>query len=342
MKKISSLVAVSVSLLISACGGGGSSSNTPSSPIIITPPVTTPTITPANLQTNVTAPNYSMPQAANVFNAINNFRANQGLGLVKQDLSLDISTDSHNKYCDINQCYSHTQEPSKLGFTGITPGDRAVYTNYGSASVTEVAASQSYLVPEGVETSLVNSLINTVYHREVLMNQAVTDIGVSYLVKSTMIQGQTSPLFTVYLYVDLGLKKMQNNASDFVTVYPRDNQSDVTLFMNTELPNPVPDISVTQNEFSRKTSSPVSFTVALGKTLKVKTFKIKNALTNMDFPARLITQSTDSLMNLNSAYLVGYQPFEKNTKYIVEFDGLSNGTEITKTWSFTTGTKTPF
>lgn len=340
MKKISSLVAVSVSLLISACGGGGASDS--SSPTSTVPPVTTPTVIPANLQTSVAAPNYSMPQAANIFNAVNNFRASQGLGLLKQDLSLDISTSNHNNYCDVNKCYSHTEEPGKPGFTGVTPGDRAIYTNYGSSSVGEVAFGISYLTPNNVETALVDGLINTVYHRAVLMNQAATDMGVGYLVKSSVVPGSPSPLFTVSLYIDFGMKKIQNNASDFVTVYPRDSQNDVVLFMNTEMPNPVPDIAMTQDAVSKGTSSPVSIMVAEGKILKIDSFKIKNASTGVDFSARLINYPADTFVNPNSAFLIGKQPFEKNTKYTVEFSGSVSGTSVKKTWSFTTGTKTPF
>ena len=338
MKKISSVIALSVSALVSACGGGGSGeSTTPTVPV-----VTTPTVIPANLQTNVAAPNYALPQANNVFNEINSFRSAQGLGLFKQDMSLDISTNNHNTYCDINQCYSHTEDQGRQGFTGVNPGDRAVYANYGSSNVSEVATGISYLTPNNIEKTLVNSLINTVYHRGALMSQSATDVGISYLIKSSNIPGAPSTLYTVRLYIDLGKKKTQNNASDFVTVYPRDNQEDVILFMNTEEPNPIPDLQMSQDAVSKGTSSPVSIMVAEGKTIKVNSFKIKNTTTGVDFPSRTISYPTDTLVSPNSVYLIGKQPYEKNTKYTVDFDGTIDGVSIKKSWSFTTGVRTPF
>lgn len=339
MKKMSSAIATSVLVLLSACGGGSGGQTTPSNTV---PPVVTPTVTPANLQTSVVAPNYPLPQANNVFNEINLFRSLQGLGLFKQDLSLDISTNNHNNYCDINQCYSHTEETGRQGFTGINPGDRAVYANYGSSNVSEVATGISYLTPNNVEKSLVGSLINTVYHRGALMSQTATDIGISYLVKSLNVPGAPSTLFTVRLYIDLGKKKTQNNASDFVTVYPRDNQNDVILFMNTEEPNPVPDLEMSQDAVSKGTSSPVSIMFAEGSVVKVDSFIIKNSTSGIEFPTRTISYSTDKLVTPNSVYSIGKQPFEKNTKYKADFIGTVNGVTVKKSWTFTTGIRTPF
>jgi len=331
------LIIVSAALVV-ACGGGGSGSSTPTS---TTPPNTTPTVTPANLQSTVAPANYTNQLNTKVFNIINNFRKEQGLGLWKQSTNLDASTEAHNKYCELNQCFSHTEDSGKPGYTGATPSDRAIFANYGSTSVGEVASSKSYFDSQNAPEDFVNMLLNSVYHRAGLMTQRATDVGINFFEKQTsVINGQ--PLFTGSLYINYGFKSLQNNAGDFITVYPRDNQTDIPLYMNTELPNPVSDLPVTQSAFAAGTSAPISLMLAESVVLKVESYKVTNSATGQDFPVRLLTYDTDKLLTPNALFLIGKQPFSANTKYCTSAVITGNGTRISKNWCFTTGTKTPF
>lgn len=341
MKKISSLVAVSVSLLISACGGGGASNSSPTStvPPVTTPVVVPPTVTPAKLQTVVPAPVYSNTQNIEVFNAVNDFRKSQGLGLLKQSVNLDAAVEAHNKYGDLNQYYGHTEDSGKPGFTGITPTDRALFANYGAFTVGEFGTTLGYLNRQKGAQELFYTLINSVYHRAGLMTQTATDIGISVLEKqNTAGNGQT--YYNSTLYINYGLKTTQNNASDFMTVYPRDNQTDVILYMNPEAPNPVPELPATIEAMSKGTSSPISLMISESLNLKVESYKVINASTGQEFPVRLLTNDSDKLILPSMMFLIGKQPFSPNTKYLVEFTGTSNGVRFIKNWSFTTGTKT--
>jgi len=334
-----SLSTLCSALLLSACGGGGSS------PVSTAPapscangaadyPTCTPAVTPAHLQTSVAAPVYSDGELVLAFNAINRFRAGLGLGLWKQSAALDKAAANHLSYMVTNVVYGHTEDAGKAGFTGVDPASRAAFAGYAGSYVVEELAGAT-----GGGQGNIDALVNSVYHRAGLMDQAVAEVGLaraSVVVPS--ISGQ--PLFTMdFGYVS---GNAQNNASDFAAVYPLDGQTDVMLFMAPETPSPAPEVS--GNGFATLTSYPVSVTVANGKTLSVNSFTITEAGQTTPFPVRLLTRDTDpnKLLAGFNAYLVGKQPFKANTTYRVAFNGSVDGKALVRNWSFMTGTRTPF
>jgi hypothetical protein len=105
-----------------------------------------------------------------------------------------------------------------------------------------------------------------------------------------------------------------------------------------EIPNPFPELNY--NDYSTKTSSPITFYSANGTTLSVTTFTVTQAGQSTPLSARLLTAATDvnKAVQPNVAHIIGNAPFLANTKYVVTFVGAVNGVSVSKTWSFTTGT----
>lgn len=328
MKKFSSSFSIITALFLSACGGGGggSTSNTSDS----TPPVSQtcsngasdyPVCTPP-LQTSVPTPTYgASSQELIAFNEINSYRKSIGLGLVAQNSVLDKTAQNHANYIVVNQNFGHIEEAGKTGFTGAYPSDRGQSAGYGMM-VGEVIGVQSGI-------TAIRSMINTLYHRDGIFSQSSIDVGMSF--NGNWVQP---------LVVNFGQTqtKYQKNPDGFVTSYPADLQIDVPLVMYPETPNPFPDLSLTNSDYPTKTSSPVSIYARQGTVIKVTSFTVSDGESVL--PMRLLTSDNDlqKMIQPNTAHLVGYQPFKANTKYMVQFTGTVNGSALSKSWSFTTGT----
>lgn len=335
------LTCIAAAVLLSACGGGSGGTTTGANSGSTTPPVVqtcpngasdypTCSVIPAKLQTSVPAPVYADVELANAFNAVNAFRASVGLGLWKQNTALDKATQNHYQYQNVNQVISHQEDPLKPGFTGVWPQDRAQLAGYASQDVGEEIAA----VGHGGQAAI-DVLLNTVYHREGLMDQGSVDFGIARGVAP--LNDQVS--LNVLNYGSMA-NQSQHNASDFVAVYPRDSQTNVTLSMCGETPNPVTDITSNDGRvWNAQTSFPVSMTVANGKTLSVTSFTIAESGQNNPLPVRLLTTANDpnQYMMANDAYLIGMQAFKPNTKYTASFSGMADGKAFSKSWSFTTG-----
>jgi uncharacterized protein YkwD len=333
-----------VSALLSACGGGGGGSSSPVASNPTTPAVpTTPTspvstVQAASLQTAV-APTYATGSSADVaFKKINAFRAAQNLGPLNQNANADIAAKNHQAYVTLNNsgANGHVEVAGTPGFTGANVKDRLVAAGYPAVIAGEVIAfSMEFPNPD---TSAVDNLINTVYHRAGMMYQGFTVVGIAS-------EDATNPL-----YMDFGATKAQLNAGDYVGVYPANGQTGVWLTHGVEAPNPFyQEMEMTQANMCTKTSSPVSLTSEASTTLSVTSFTVTEAGQTTPLDVRLITSATSTqdttYLGTNVAFVVGKAPFKANTTYNVHFvgkatgaaTGSANGLSIDKSWSFTTG-----
>jgi hypothetical protein len=358
MKTVNRAVVMSLcsALLLTACGGGGSAPSTATQPPI-TPPVAppvAPSIRPANIQTTV--PAFSYPTTSNEFayaTAINDFRRSLGLGLLAQHASLDTAARNHAGYF-LNGIFdggtidfrstdpatgislAHIESPAFAGYTGTLPIDRVNFAGYGSTSILETINGLGNHYGQTAARYDVEILIGTAYHRDTLMNQYARDFGVAIGDDIT----QTSVTEIGYL----GSTGPQRNASDYVGVYPVDQQTKVHLFFVAETPNPFPDLSNTNADFPTKTSYPISVTSEASTTLTVTQFTVTQSGSTDPLSARLLVNANDPnrILGENTAFLVGNAPFLPSTTYEVRFTGTVNGQAVARNWSFTTGVCTTY
>lgn len=343
------LVAATIAIFVTACGGGGGSSQagsqvgtTPTLPVTPTTPIE-PAVIPGQLQTSVPALTYAAASEEFAFvTAFNDFRRKLGLGLLAQSSLLDKSAQNHLQYVvtnDVNyggavdmnaidpatgRPMFHIETVGKPLFTGVTELDRAKAVGYAGFYAGEFGT-----VGGGKGAALAfETLVRTVYHRAGLMFQGPTDIGVA-------IGKDASQTFVV----EFGYAKEQFNASDYLGVYPADNQSAVGLFTGGEVPNPFPDLSTSNADFPTKTGYPVSVTSKEGTTLQVVSFTITEAGASSPLDARLMTKDNDPnhYLQANVAFLVAKATLKPNTTYSVVFSGRVNNVVVNKNWKFTTG-----
>lgn len=335
-----------VSVIVTGCGGGGGGEGTSSTPVATAPapaptePIASP-IESAALQTAV-APSYATDSyQAGAFRRLNEFRLSMGLGPLNQNMKIDDAAVNHQNYVRLNSsgADAHHEIAGNPGFTGINPLDRETFAGYPAVIAGEVIAFSNNL-SKG-EGMAIDNLINSVYHRNVMMNQSLTAVGMAA-------ESQDSPL-----YIDMGATMFQRNAGDYVGVYPIDHQTGVWLTHGLESPNPFyQEIEATQENMCAKTSSPISIATENSTILTVTSYTVTEAGQATSLDARLITKATSAQDNTylrsNVAFLIGKAPFKANTSYTVHFvgkatgsvTGTKNGMAIDKTWTFTTGSYT--
>lgn len=324
-------------LVLTACGGGGSSTTA-------TQPTVTPDVTVANLQLSVPAPSYGAgsPQLS-AFNAINSYRQKLGLGLWAQNLALDQASQAHATY-SLETTLSispHLEDPSQPGFTGATYDVRDLAAGYKGSPVSEVMGI-------GTGAQAIDRAMNTVYHRRLLMEQSATEAGIG--------MAYSANAGTYVNVIDFGFTKAQNNASDFVVVYPMDKQTGIFACMQHENPNPYPTSETAYTaQFSAPgaaangysclgipglPSSNITIDVATGKTLVVTSFIVTEAGQTAPLDAWVMANGVTfdgSVLDPSWSVLTAKSPFKLNTTYNVAFTGSVDGAPLTKNWSFTTG-----
>jgi uncharacterized protein YkwD len=250
-------LSILIVLILSACGGGNGGVSTPAA---VTPQVTciapqvltngvcvtpAPTVTPAKLQTSVPTPTYlAGSEELAAFNEFNGFRKMMGLGLAAQDLRLDLAAKNHANYIGLNQILAHVEDPLKSGYTGVYPLDRQRFAGYAGEGL---YGASEVIGTTGTGQSSIRQLVNTMYHQEGIFSQQISDVGIGF-----------STAWFNPVVVNTGITKILNNASDFVTTYPVDTQTDLPLTMHPETPNQFSDLNAANNDYAIKTSSPIS------------------------------------------------------------------------------------
>lgn len=329
-------VCCSIAALLIGCGGGGGSTSTsPTPPVSNNPNPPAAPVLAANLQTATPASYPAGGIAAAEFDAINKARAAVGVGPLVQSQNIDLATAAHKAYVEMNQsgADAHHEVAGAPGFTGVNPIDRIKAAGYAAVSAGEVIGFGSS------DFDPIVGLLSTVYHRQVLLYESFTHVGIAAYEDVTP------------TYIDAAYIKPQNNAGDFVGVYPANGQTGVPLVHRMESPNPFYlEMEMTVQNMCTKTSYPVSLQSQGSTTLTVTTFTVTEQGQGTALDARIITHNTSEqdkvYLPANVAYFVGKAPFKPNTKYTARFVGTATGTavggngtlNIDKSWSFTTGT----
>lgn len=335
IKKPSLLISTSLICLLSACGGGSSNNgSTPSSTGgtqtgTNTPPVVQPVITPANLQSAIPS---AYPVGSNeyfAFLAINELRSSMGLGPLNQNPNIDIATKNHADYINVSAMNGdnfHTEVVGRLAFTGITYLDRMIAAGYQAVGGTETGSPT-------VGAFAITILADTVLHRQAMMMEKLTDVGMV----STVANGTIT---------DYGFKAGQRNASNFVGIYPVNGQTGIAHTHYLESPNPFQDLQMTLANMCAFTGYPISLQSQVSTQLAVTSFTVTENGQGVDIPSRLLVQNTTNpMISPNTAFLVSRTPFKPNTVYNVRFIGTATGNaaegvmKIEKSWSFTTASK---
>jgi len=299
-------------LLLGACGGSSSGDNggttTSAAPI-------------ASAEPN--APAVTGNSATDGFNWFNYRRQQVGLRPVARNSLLDSAAQNHSNYQKLNDTITHTEDPSKPGFTGATEFDRVSAAGYrltGSYALGEVISSTT----DSSGVNAAESLVTAIYHRFLVFEPMFHEAGAG---AATVSGGY------MYFTVDFGSSPLDYNkglpTGGFIT-YPFANQVDVPVnfFSDYEIPDPVPN----RNEVGY----PISVHANINATIAVVSFTVRphggNALTTVTVQGETHGSGTGP----SAVAIIPLDKLAAATTYDVQFTGTIDGIPASKAWSFTT------
>ncbi|AOY97504.1 hypothetical protein BKK79_36770 (plasmid) [Cupriavidus sp. USMAA2-4] len=330
---------------LSGCGGGGdggSSASTSTPQPTPTAPVTQPTTpaAPASVApaTGVGAPTYATTDIRySLFNLVNTYRNQMGVGELRQDALLDAAAQAHANYLSLNGVVGgHVEVASNPGFTGAYPRDRA--TVAGVPASTWVGETIS---GTGSAQACLTVLANSVYHLQSLTaNQE--SVGIGYNVNCVMdfgtVTGYTGQTVSQLNAIPVG--GGQQMAATAIAYSPLDGET-VDKAMAPESPQPAPDIAAPGHPVMVRVRADLTTDV-----LSVSTFKLVDS-SGADVAGRILIAPnakaasnsgavTDSGINAGVAFFLPQVPLGSNKTYTAVFSGARNGVAISKSWSFKT------
>lgn len=274
---------------------------------------------PAHTYRNGTAQGEQYAQA---FEWLNGIRSRCGFGLLRQDTRLDQAAADHANYMVLNGgTLTHTQEPGKPGFTGVTTKDRAVLRGYPTAgnAVDELAG--------GFPSSTLRDtqrLTTGTYHAQGMLG-GFRDIGLATALSQNL-QGVTP--------VTLGVQEpvAQLVAGDQISVYPCEGETLARRSHGGENPNPIPGADL--NSYG-----PALTAVVRGDQTLVVTEWTITPIGGTPLATTLRTKGTDpnSMITQNSAVLIPNAVLAPNTTYNVVLKGTNSGVPFERRYSFRTG-----
>ena len=334
-------IATLASLALSACGGGGGGDAPgPTPPPPPPPPAPTPTPSPAGpIAAQLTVPTpvgYDAERLA-AFNRLNEIRLSAGLGMLAQSTAMDQAAQAHADWMIANDSFTHEETAGTMGFTGESWPRRDEAFGYVPVGGGEVMSAPVR------GAAGIDSLINTVYHRAIMLAVEPVDVGIGW---------STDAATKVWmpLVIDItrpgtdatrGLGQAAQASIHGVTIWPTDGAHAVPLRLGSENPNPVPSKDVSN------LGTPTSITVDEEATISASSFVLANSATGVVVPCQVVSSANDPNLLVPRSFiaLVPLDPLTPNTTYSVEFEG--NTVEFStrvpvalrRTWSFTTGSQ---
>ena len=240
---------------------------------------------------------------------LNELRAHAQSPPVQGDPALRQAAAAHAAYFALHGFTGHRQEPVRPGFTGATPADRMKAAGFTGACSGETASS---LGDDPV--AAVEALVNSVYHRTVMLNPALTRVGYG--------QSAGGSVFVFGGCLD-GAPELER-----LYVYPGAGQTAVPLSFkpSTERPNPLPDAA-------GYVGSPISIGVAPWADMPPEITEVRIVdQTGIPLPYRRVDDG-------GWAYFMTVLPLGAGQTYTVRIVGHAAGSAVgafARTWSFTT------
>lgn len=166
--------------------------------------------------------------------AIASVRALAGLQPLRRDEAATRAAKGHCNYVSLNRSLTHTQDPRKPGFTGVTFRDRLAAASFRDDPGGEVLAS----IVGGAAITGAHGFLNSVYHRAMFLRSETTSYGYGVV-------GECAT-------IDLGRPHDYESVAVTRVVWPPDDARDVppAFRADAELPNPLPGRAVVGSPIS--------------------------------------------------------------------------------------------
>ncbi len=252
-------------------------------------------------------------RAEDVLTAMNTFRVQAGVEVVRITPSLAKGCDLHALYLAKNEprgLSGHEEDPKGVGFTeeGARAGRRSVISPFN---------------PHETPIDAVESLMATLYHRVSVLHPALSEAGIGWAYRRDGVG---------YLVIDVGSVDLKVDPKKYPIVYPVDGQKDVPVEFglgSRETPNPLPDGVQTAGY---PVTAMFSDRVRRGPDVEAKLLEgaqeVACWLSTPDLPARKDWPQPGVVC------LIPREKLKPSTLYTVKLRDRTSGVE--KEWSFTT------
>ncbi len=293
-------------------------------------------------------------------NYLNQLRYNAGLWEFTENSQLDESAQNHAKYLIANNTITHIETEGLIGFTGETPGDRAIYTGYSTNFIVENLSVGDENVRESID-----NLFSAIYHRLGFLNLKIDEIGIGYsysndsYYKTFYVYNMGNSFLrklcsssntyngTGYYYTNIcsdSAKKISKELYDNVTdyfyekahkyiVWPYNGYYETPPVFYEEIPDPLPECSVSGYPISIQ-FNPYKIDRESFKLLSFKLYSNGDIVDNV----KLLDSQNDPNQDIGS-YEYALMPLERfqwNKNYQAEVVYFENGETHKIEWSFHT------
>lgn len=308
---------------------------------------------------------YDPNDLSNAYLYLNQLRQQADMISLSQNDYLQQAAMNHANYLTINNTSGHGEAQGNPGFTGVSVGDRVLYTGYLSKSVSENVSGGDQSSKDSID-----GLMSAIYHRFGFLNFGITAVGVGISYVSlleedatnyvynmgnagfhTLCAGTTADKANQYYYsvckddnfliessVYEATRDEPYGLNPNIVLWPTNNSSDISPVFYEESPDPLPDYSMSGYPIS------IQFNPLTYENVVVSNFALyrdkDGARINL---TRELNESTDPNGRFSGLEYALF-PLERldwNTRYRAELTysaQLLNGTTETRNlaWEFNT------
>ncbi|CAE6849384.1 hypothetical protein R75461_07396 [Paraburkholderia nemoris] len=358
-KKALTALSIAAAFALSACGGGGGSSSSGSTTNSSGSSTGSSSSPAASVVTSVATPTYtSGTMQAAAFSQLNAYRLAMGVGELSQDTILDTSSDKHALYLVTNfangsiTAVTHNEISTNADYYEATPLSRA--DKAGAPATEWISENAAVGLTQATSTAFASNclgqFLNTVYHLQDATEVQQT-IGIGFQQNTTqgtyscvLDFGQTTGVSGTPTANGFLPSAGQQMATTAIAHAPLANETGVARAMTAETLNPAPDLAspgrpvmvrvTAANAGDVLTVTSFTLTPSGGTAVPARIIVPSAALTGSTSSA---TADVNSALAAGVAFLLPLAPLAANTTYTVTFNGQRDGTPISATWTFTTG-----
>lgn len=291
-------------------------------------------------------------------NYLNKIRVNSGLVPFKLNYKLQKASKNHAKYLIENHIIGHYEDSKKIGYTGKYGSDRAIYSGYRTSMIIENISNNNLNYKESID-----GLMGAIYHRFGFLDFHTDEIGIGiwqnindksesafvYNMGSSNLEaicqdknGVTSGRYAEGICADKHLKirvslfnrvlrenRLRNSK---IVTYPYSNQIDVPPAFYDELPDPLPNYSVSGFPIS------ISFNESYFKKVNLLSFKLFNSQKKEIKDVIIYDYITDPNKRFKKFEFALF-PLKRllwGEKYTAEVKYIADGRLKNRVWSFRT------
>ena len=225
---------------------------------------------------------------------LNRIRVNSGLVPFKLNHKLKKASQNHAKYLIENHIIGHYEDSKKIGYTGKYASERVIHSGYKTSMIIENISNNNLNYKESID-----GLMSAIYHRFGFLDFHTDEIGIGIW------QNRDNRLESAFVY-DMGSSNLEAICQDKnsitsgeyadgicanrdlkiraslfnrvlnknrlrnskIVIYPYKNQTDIPPAFYEELPDPLPNYSVSGFPIS------ISFNESYFKRVRILSFKL--------------------------------------------------------------------